>query len=65
MERALNNDELCTAKLGFKFNEAYDFEAMSHNISLKASSELASNFTDISYIKTKFFSRYSLPIKED
>ena len=62
MESALNNDELYSAKVGVKFNEAYDLEAMTNNLTLKASTELASNFTDISYLKTKFFSRYSVPL---
>ena len=64
MERALNNDELSSAKVGVRFNEAYDFDAMTNNLTLKASTELASNFTDISYVKSKFFSRYSIPIKD-
>jgi outer membrane protein assembly factor BamA len=62
MERALNNDLLSSAKVGVRFNEAYDFDAMTNNLTLKASTELASNFTDISYVKSKFFSRYSFPI---
>ena len=64
MERALNNDKLSSAKIGVRFNEAYDFDAMTNNLTLKASTELASNFTDISYLKSKFFSRYSIPIKD-
>lgn len=62
MERSLNNDELYSAKLGLKFNEAYDFEAMTHNVTVKASTEVSSNFTDLSYLKSKFFTRYSLPL---
>ncbi len=62
MERSLNNDDLFSAKIGVKYNKAYDFEAMTHNISLKASTELASNFTDLTYLKSKFFSRYSFPL---
>ena len=33
MQRALNNDQLYTAKMGVKFNQAYDHEIMAENIS--------------------------------
>ena len=62
MERSLNNDKLASVKFGVRYNEAFDLDAMTNNLTLKVSSELASNFTDISYLKTKFFSRYSFPI---
>lgn len=64
MERSLNNDELYSAKLGLRINKAYDHEVMTHNLSFKASSELASNFTDVSYVKTKIFTRYSKPFEK-
>jgi hypothetical protein len=35
---------------------------MTHNLTVKASTEVSSNFTDLSYLKTKLFSRYSLPL---
>ena len=45
-------------------NEAYDQDFMMHNLSFKATQEVASNFTESSFAKTKVFVRYSKPIND-
>jgi hypothetical protein len=55
---------LVSAKVGVRINRAYDFDFMTHNLSLKATSELASNLTDSKFIKSKIFTRYSMPLSD-
>jgi len=64
MDRAINNDELASAKVGIRINKAYDKEYMTHNLSFKATQEVASNFTESSFAKSKVFLRYSRPIND-
>lgn len=65
MKRALNSDFLYTAKVGINLNKVYDFETLSNNLTMRVSQEISSNFTDTSFLKTKFFIRYLFPIVED
>jgi hypothetical protein len=36
MDRAINNDQLVSAKVGIKLNEAYDQDFLQHTLSFKA-----------------------------
>lgn len=58
MERALKSDKLFAVKSGLKLNKPYDHDALGQNFSFQASTEIATNFSDISYQKTKFFTRF-------
>jgi len=65
MDRALNNDQLYTAKVGVKFNKAIDQDNMEHNLTVRASQEVASNFTEGAFTRSKVFIRYTKPINDD
>ena len=65
LERALNNDQLYTAKIGIKYNKAYDHEDLEHTLTLRASHEVASNFTESAFTRSKVFLRYSKPINDN
>ena len=64
MEHALGNDQIYNARIGFRFNQAFDKDMLLHNASVKASTEVASNYTDSKYLKSKFFARYMTSYKK-
>lgn len=63
MERSLNHDKIYSAQLGFRINQPFDHDFMTHNLTLRGSSEVASNLIDNQYIKTKLFVRYLFAVR--
>jgi hypothetical protein len=58
MERSINHDKIYTAQLGFRISKPFNHDFLTHNLILRGSSELASNFIDNQYLKSKLFMRY-------
>lgn len=58
MENALGGDKLYVARLGLKFNEVYDPLFANNCLTVRASTEMASNFEDTRFLKAKLFTRY-------
>ena len=59
MDHALNSDILYTTKVGVKYNIPFDYEFLTNTLSVSASAEASSNFTDAKFLKGKFFARYT------
>jgi hypothetical protein len=59
MERALNGDQLYSAKVGIKMGEVFDYVYLQNSYLVSASAEAASNFTDSKFLRYKFFTRYT------
>ena len=58
MENALGGDNLYVARLGLRFNEVYDMMLLTNCLTMRASTEVASNFEDTKFMRAKFFTRY-------
>jgi hypothetical protein len=63
MQRALNNDKIFTTKLGVKLGEVFDRTFLQNSYLITASTEASSNFNDQSFLKHKFFTRYTQSYK--
>ena len=58
MERSLCSDRIQTAKVGITINKPFDHDLCTHNLTVKASSEVSSDYLNTSFVKTKLFVRY-------
>ena len=61
LEQSAVDDTLYSARLGINFLNFLHGDTSKENYLLKASTEACSNFTEISYLRHKFFFRYIVP----